>query len=166
MELRSNRVIQNQPDWLAGAIAGFVAGAVLMVLEMIWSATDLGGNPWITTHKIAAIGMGEQALRSMGQFDVAIVSVALVIHYLLGIFTGLVVAAVVGALRVEDNLGMVLLAGLILGVVIYVVNFYVMTAYFSWFKDLRGSATMIAHMVFGVAAAAMYWNLARVEHRT
>jgi len=163
LRMRSRRFIAGRPDWMAGAISGFVAGAIMMVLEMVWAATELGGNPWITTHKIAAIVMGESALRSMAEFNVGIVAVALVIHYLLGIFTGIVVAAIITGLRLDDNLSMVLLVGAVLGVVIYLANFYVMVNYFPWFADLRGSATMLAHMIFGMAAAAMYWRLGRIE---
>lgn len=162
MDIRSRRGSLNRADWLAGAIAGFAAGAVMMVLEMLWSSTDMGGNPWVIPHKIAAIGMGENVLHTLARFDVGIVALALVIHYVLGIFTGLVVAALVALLHLEDRFAAMLLAGLLLGVAIYLVNFYVMTAYFPWFTDLRGSATMVAHMIFGVAAAAFYWQLGRV----
>jgi len=87
----------------------------------------------------------------------------LVIHYLLGIFTGLVVAVIINGFHLDDNLSMVLLVGAVLGVVIYLANFYVMVTYFPWFADLRGSATMLAHMLFGMAAEAMYWYLGRIE---
>jgi hypothetical protein len=163
LHMRSNRLESGRPDWLAGAVAGFAAGAILMVLELLWAATELGGNPWITTHKIAAIVMGQDALRSMNEFNVPITAVALVIHYLLGIFTGLVVAGIVTGFHYDNNLSMVLLVGIVLGVVIYLINFYVLTAYFHWFSDLRGSATMLAHMIFGMAAAAMYWQFGRIE---
>jgi hypothetical protein len=163
LHMRSHRLAAGKPDWLAGAVSGFVAGAILMVLELLWSVTDIGGNPWSTSHKIAAIVMGQDALRSMTEFSVGIVAVALVIHYLLGIFTGLVVSAIITAFHFDSNLNMVLLVGAVLGLVIYLVNFYAMVAFFPWFADLRGSATMLAHLIFGMAAAGMYWQLARIE---
>lgn len=162
MDIRSRRFEMNRPDWLAGGVAGFVAGAILMVLEMIGAASELGGNPWITTHKIAAIVLGGSALQQMNQFDVGIVTVALVIHYVLGIFTGVVAAAIISGWRLDDKLEKVLLIGLILGTIIYLVNFHVMTAAFPWFVDMRGAGTWLLHMIFGVTAAAMYWELGRI----
>jgi hypothetical protein len=164
LHLRSHHYDVGRPDWLAGVAAGFVAGAIMMVLELLWSATALGGTPWTTAHRIAAIVMGERALHPINDFSISVIAVALAIHYLLGVFTGVVAAVILSGFHVEDNLERALLIGLVLGVVIYCVNFYVMTNAFPWFVDMRGSATMVAHMIFGISAGATYWYLERAEH--
>ena len=69
MELRiqSRRWQRSLPDWPAAVGSGLVAGAVLMVLELLWSATVPAtvsvGNPWRISHSIAALVLGPDALQ-------------------------------------------------------------------------------------------------------
>ena len=56
-----------------------------------------------------------------------------------------------------------LLVGAIFGFVIYIVNFHVLTRVFPWFAESRGMATLLAHLVFGMSAAFLYWRLERRE---
>jgi hypothetical protein len=150
------------PDWPAAAVSGFVAGAVLMVLELLWTALGQGVSPWPTTHKIAAILMGTDALQSTG-FSVSVVALALVIHYVLGIVFGMILCAVIVPFHLEDSIGMALFVGALFGLVLYLFNFYVMTRFLPWFVDMRGVATFMAHVMFGMTAAAMYWKLKRPD---
>ena len=111
---------------------------------------------------IAAIVLGRDALQST-DFSLEVVSVALVTHYVLGIGLGLVLAAIIVPFRFDSSIGMVLLTGAVFGVLIYLFNFYGMVRFFSWFAEIRGWTTMIAHVIFGMVAAAMYWKLEQVE---
>jgi hypothetical protein len=45
--------------------------------------------------------------------------------------------------------------------VVYTINFHLMTPVLPWFAELRGWSTLIAHLVFGVTVALLYWRLAR-----
>ena len=49
-----------------------------------------------------------------------------------------------------------LLAGLVFGAVLYVINMYGMTAIFPWFSAVRDWITIVAHLVFGTSVAAVY----------
>lgn len=160
LHLRSHHLAHRRPDWVAAAAAGFVAGAILMVLELFWSSVAQDSNPWSTSHKIAAIALGADALRSAA-FSVGIVGVALIIHYVLGMAFALVLAAVITPLHLEGSMGMTVAAGAVFGVVLYVVNFHVLTIAFPWFADMRSWATVYAHLIFGMVAAALYMRLER-----
>jgi hypothetical protein len=158
LHIGSHRWEHRAPDWPAAAVAGFVAGAVLMVLELLWTSLILDISPWGTSHKIAAILMGADALQSNG-FSIGIVAVALAIHYVLGIVFGMLLCTVVAHTHMDSSVGLVLLAGAVFGLALYVFNFYGMTLFLPWFVDMRGLATLVAHLAFGMTAAAMYWKL-------
>jgi len=147
-----------EPDWRAAAVAGLAAGAVLMVLDLCWPLTFGDGNPWVTSHKVAALLMGAQALQSSG-FDLAVVAAALLIHYSLGVFSGMVIGFCIARLHFEQRAGLTLALGAVFGVLVYGVNFYVLTDFFPWFTDMRDVNTLMGHLVFGVSAALIYRRL-------
>ena len=151
---------QHAPDWPAAAVAGLAAGAILMVLDLFWSTAVMGTGPWITSRRIAAIFLGADTVKS-ADFSVGVVALALVVHYSLGVFSGLVLAWIFSRLRYGATVSMDLLVGAVFGLVIYIVNFYVLTRVFPWFVESRGAATLLAHLVFGMAAAFLYWRLER-----
>jgi len=148
------------PDWSAAVVAGLAAGAVLMVLDLVWPLLFGNGDPWSTSHKIAALVMGQQALLSSG-FDLAVVATALLIHYTLGVFSGLVIGVAIAAVHCEASIAMTQAIGYVFGVVVYFVNFYVLAALFPWFYDMRGEATFLGQLAFGVCAAEVYRRLCR-----
>ena len=146
-------------DWIAAAVAGFAAGALLMVLELLW-AMIIGSNPWTVSYMVAAIVAGPGALNA-ADFSLPLVALALVIHYVLGIVFGMVLAAVISAFHFDANPGMAVAAGAAFGVALYLLNFFGMAQFFPWFSAMRGWTTLAAHLVFGMAAAIIYWKLER-----
>ena len=149
-----------RPDWSAAAVAGFAAGAILMVLDLLWSVFVVGASPWANSHRIAALVMGPPAQDATG-FDAVIVAVSLVAHYALGVASGLVLALVSAPLRLDATPAVAALTGAVFGLVIYLVNFHGMVRFFPWLADIRGWATLTGHLVFGVSAALLYWKLER-----
>jgi hypothetical protein len=153
-----------RPDWIAAAVAGFLAGAVLMVLEAVWTlmvGNAVGnGDPWLTSRMLAAMVLGSGVLERTG-FSLGIVVLALVIHYLLGILFGLVLAALVTEFHGEGRPGAMETIGAVFGALLYLFNFYLMSYAFPWFVQMRGWATFMAHLIFGISAALLYWKLAR-----
>ena len=160
--LESLEPAPHAPDWPAAAVAGLAAGAILMVLDLFWSTAVMGTGPWITSRRIAAIFLGPETLK-VSDFSVGIVALALVVHYSLGVFSGVVLAAIFSRLRYGATVSMDLLVGAIFGFVIYIVNFHVLTRVSPWFAESRGMATLLAHLVFGMSAAFLYWRLERRE---
>lgn len=150
-------------DWFAAGVAGFVAGAVMMVLELFWAASMGDVGPWRVTQLTAALTMGSEATLNApaSQFNLAVVTVALATHYALGIFSGLVLAWILAAIHRFGRLGVAEAVGGAFGAVIYVVNFHILTVWAPWFAELRGWGTFILHLIFGLVAAVAYTWLSR-----
>lgn len=150
-------------DWAAAAVSGFAAGAVLMVLDLLWSAIFSPDGLWRTSHMIAPIfsGATDSLPTADYHFSVGVVAIALLTHYVLGVVFGLVLAAILVQLRFDTEPLKALLTGACLGLLLYVVNFQLLTAFFPWLAGLRGMATLAAHLVFGGVAGALYWRLKR-----
>ena len=163
LPLQLHRWQRRRTDWLVAAVAGFAGGAVLMVLELLWSAVAMDeAGPWRTSRMVAALVMGTGVLQASGHsFDPVVVAVALMTHYLLGVLFGVVLGFVTTGLRYETNAGVMLGFGALFGAVLYLFDFYGMVQFFPWFVELRGWPTLIAHLVFGITAALLYWKLAR-----
>ena len=152
------------PDWLAAAVAGFAAGAVLMVLELAWAALAGGDGPWRISQLVAALVLGPGTLQaSPSHFDAGVVVLALATHYLLGVVFGIALGFILAGFHYDTSLAAMQVIGAIFGVLLYLFNFLALTQLFPWFAELRGWATLVAHLVFGVSAALLYHKLARRE---
>ena len=153
-----------EPDWVAAAVSGFAAGAVLMVLELVWTASTgaSGESPWRVSQLVAALTLGPRVLSPPAQvFDFGLVGVALITHYVLGVLFGLVLGAILAGMRSEPTLGRTLAIGGAFGVLLYFLNFYLLSPLAPWFAELRGWSTVIGHLVFGMSGALLYTLLAR-----
>ena len=149
-------------DWVAAAVSGFAGGAVLMVLDLIWSAIFNPDGPWRTSHMIAPIFTGTANLKTSGfEFDLAVIAISLVTHYGLGVVFGLAIAAVLVQLKLDSSVLLATIAGVTLGLALYLINFELLIGFFPWLAALRGVATVAAHMVFGVVVALLYCRLKR-----
>ncbi|AOY94785.1 hypothetical protein BKK79_23160 [Cupriavidus sp. USMAA2-4] len=162
LHMHSHHYVRRMPDWSAAAVAGLVAGALLVVVELFWSSMVAGVNPWGTTRMIAAILMGPDVLQT-SLFSVGTVAAALVIHFVLGAILGMVLAAIIAPFQLDSSSGMAMLAGAVFGALVYLFNFHVMTRAFTWFIDARGWHTFVGHLLFGMAAALCYWWFERRE---
>ena len=151
---------QRLPDWAAAATAGFAAGAVLMVLELFWSALVSGNSPWAVSHMIAAIVIGPTTLQS-ADFAFEVIAIALVAHYVLGVIFGLVLAVLIAAFRLDSSAAMVAVAGAVFGLALYLLNFYGMSHFFAWLVDWRSLQALVTHLIFGMTAALFYRKLNR-----
>jgi hypothetical protein len=164
MELRLHlrRWERREPDWAAAAVAGFAAGAVLMVLELAWAALSASDGPWRISQLVAALVLGPGTLQvSAHSYDTGIVAIALAIHYLLGVGFGLMLGFILAGARYDTQLGVMLAIGAAFSVLLYLFNFYILTRALPWFTELRGWRTVLAHVIMGLAAALFYWKLAR-----
>jgi hypothetical protein len=132
------------------------------VLDLLWSTMVEGGGPWRTSHMIAPIFTGPEAAQAQGyRFSLGVVSIALGVHYVLGIVFGLVLAAFMTPLRLDSTLTKAFLTGAVAGALLYLFNFHALTRAFPWLAEMRGWPTVAANLVFGVVAALLYWKLGR-----
>jgi len=159
LHMHSHRWAHRAPDWTVAAVSGFAGGAILMVLEMLWSAFSAAGNPWAVSHSIAAITMGPEVLHQAAGFNIWVVGMALITHYVLGILFGMIMAAIVAPFRLDSSQRMVLFCGAVFGLLLYAFNFYFMAQFFPWFAQMRGAETVVAHLIFGMSAGWLYWAL-------
>lgn len=150
-------------DWSAAIWAGVIAGAVFMILEMLMVPMFMGGSPWGPPRMIAAMVMGEGVLPMPEgpplTFDMTVMMVAMVVHFLLSVLFTIVLAFVISGMTT----GAALAVGSGYGLVLYLVNFYVMTAVFPWFGMARNWVSIFAHIMFGLIAAAAYKGLQKPE---
>ncbi len=160
LHLRSHQWEARVPDWIAAAIAGFVAGAVVMVMELLWSIVVLDISPWAAPHLVAAIVMGPSALESTA-FSVSVVTVALLTHYVLGAIVGVILASIIAPFHFDSSILMIASIGAMFGLVLYIFNFYGMVHIFPWFAGMRNGVTLTSHLLFGITAAIMYRQLER-----
>ena len=139
------------------ALAGIIAGAVFFAVELLLVATVGGESPWGPPRMIAAIAMGEEVLPPPATFDLTILLVAALVHFALAIVLGVIFALLFG--RWTTSLGAALAIGTIFGLVLYAINFYVMTAVFPWFGMARNMISIVAHAIFGLALGWAYHAL-------
>ncbi len=145
-------------DWRAGLWAGLIAGLVFMLAEMAMVALIQGESPWAPPRMIAAMVLGQDVLPPPATFDLGIVSVAMLVHFGLSLVYG----ALFALLARHLDRTKALIVGAVLGLVLYVVNFYpIAAAMFPWFAMARNGISIAAHLIFGVALAAAYTALRR-----
>ena len=143
----------------AAVWAGLIAGVVFMMLEMLLVGTIGGGSPWAPPRMIAAIGMGKDVLPPPASFDLSIMIVAMLIHFVLAIVLGIVFALIVA----RWNMGLITMAvaGAAFGMVVYLITFYGFTALFPWFAMARNGISLFSHAMFGLVLGWSYYVLAR-----
>jgi hypothetical protein len=144
-------IMTNSVRVSAAIRAGVVAGSAFMILEMLLVPLVAGGSPWTTPRMIAAILLGERALGS-ASFDLGVFLVAMLLHFALSIAYATLLAAVVRNLLPAGAL----LVGIAFGLLLYLVNFYVLTWFFPWFAHARDLITVLSHAVFGALAGYVY----------
>ncbi|QRX82899.1 hypothetical protein [Glaciimonas sp. PAMC28666] len=164
LHMHTHHLESRAPDWMAAVVAGFVSGAVVMVLELLWSALIGRSSPWAISHMVSAIVMGPDVLQS-SDFSVAVVATALVTHYVLGIVFGLVLCGIIAPFHFDSSRAMILATGAVFGLLLYAFNFYGMSRIFIWFTDMRGWPALITHVIFGMVSAGAYWTLERGNRR-
>ncbi|WP_354686829.1 hypothetical protein [Cupriavidus necator] len=158
LHMQSHRYTHRWPVWRAAALAGVVAGVVFLVFELL-ATVMMGRNAWEPLYMIAAIMLGPDILTQAMTFDFGVLIAAVVVHFVLAIIYGLILATIMAPFHFDSSIGMASLVGAVFGLALYWVNFYGMTAFFPWFAEARGWVSAIAHIVFGLVAADSYLKL-------
>ena len=86
----AERGMEQLVDWRAAVIAGLIAGAVFLPIQMVGHALATGGTVWIVPRYIAAIMLGTGALPPPPTFDAGIFLVALLIHFVLSVIFAMI----------------------------------------------------------------------------
>ncbi len=153
----TNRVMHQVMDWRAAVIAGLLAGALTMLLQMILWVTVTGGSLWTPIYHASALLLGPDSFAPAGAPDGGIVAVGLLVHMLLSLVYTLLLAFII------HRWGLIvgIVGGALFGVALYLINYYSMTYLFPWFFPIRSWLVLAAHIFFGAAAGGIYEALER-----
>lgn len=144
----------NSVDWRAAIWAGLIAGLVFMMLEMGLVATVGGESPWGPPRMIAAMAMGKDVLPPPATFDFGIMMIAMMIHLVMSIIFGVILGWAISRSGMSRTMAVVV--GTVFGLIVYFINFYLMTAVFPWFAMARGGISILAHAMFGLVLGWVY----------
>jgi uncharacterized protein YndB with AHSA1/START domain len=145
--------------WAAAVGAGIGAGIIATAVQLLlWWAYSIPLPDILLrdTRLAAAIVMGRRVLPPPASFEWDVMLVATLVHFLLSISYGLLMAPLLS----RCGLRQALLAGALFGLALYGINLYGFTAVFPWFEASRDWITAAAHVSFGITAAGIYkgWN--------
>jgi len=140
------------PNWNAAIWASIIAGLVFAALEvlLVWAVQHQ--SPWMPLHMIGAIGLGSSAMSPPDTFDLKIIGVAVVIHMVLAVIYGIILAFII--MRMAT--GPAVLTGALFGLALYCINFYGFTNLFPWFADARDGISIFTHIVQSALMAWIY----------
>jgi hypothetical protein len=142
-------------NWIAALYAGIAAGIMATMAQIILWWIFSGSLPGIMfrdARLAAAIVLGKEILPMQVAFDWAAMIVATLIHFSLSVIYSMILAAFI----VRRSLGVSVFVGVEFGFILFGVNMYIFTLIFPWFEEARDWITLVAHVVFGIIAAAMY----------
>ncbi|HEY4301866.1 MAG TPA: hypothetical protein VGM73_13395 [Candidatus Didemnitutus sp.] len=145
------------PVWSAVVQAGVISSLVFQALEILLIPLVGGGSPWGPARMIAAMVLGTSVLPPPATFAVVPVVAALLVDMALAIIYVAVLSLFVRRLSLPGAI----VAGIVFGGILYVVNFYGFTSIFPWFRMGRNGVTIFTHVVFSVTAVLTYRRLAR-----
>jgi hypothetical protein len=149
MPLITGRPVLN---WSAAVWAGVVAGAAFMIVEMLLVPLLLDGSPWHMPLMIAAIVFGPSVLPPPAIFGLGVFLVAIGVHFALSLAYAATLATAIGRAAPATAA----LVGIVFGLALYAVNFYLFTYMFPWFAGARNVVTVLAHVVCGALAGYTY----------
>jgi len=141
---------------LGGAIAGLIGGVAMAVVGAIISVW-LGGDIWLESKQIAAFVYGAAATAQPG-FVAGPVLVGTLLHMivsaLLGALFGILIRRV---LRLTSEFGLPLLAGLIYGLLIWMVAYFlVLPSLDAPLLMTYAPAFIVQHLVYGAVTGLAY----------
>lgn len=141
-------------DWRVATLAGVVGGIVATAVQLLlwWLFTDALPDVFFRDARLtAAIVLGARVLPP-ADVSVAVMAAATLVHLALSAIYGLVLAVLIAPLNSRRALSV----GALVGLLLYVINLYGFIVMFPWFAVARDWITLVAHLAFGVSAAAAY----------
>lgn len=144
----------NHPFWYKYAVrAGLIAGIIFLIMEMLLVPLFLDGSPWEPPRMIAALVLNPtQVLPPPADFEIGVIGTAVIVHLALSVLYALPFALI--AVRISSDTALILI-GAFYGLLLYVLNFYLLTYAFPWFEEARNWVTILSHLTFGVVLAVL-----------
>lgn len=155
-----------------GTVAGLFSGFIFLLGNMAYSAGH-GKPPGAPLAAISTVFHNTDMPKpSMTPFGADNLVAGFITHLTLTMVFGIVFAVLASMLLRKANIGVLAIAGIVYGLLLYVVNFQIFgRVYFEWFTDPRGpnqGFEVFIHAVFGLllvpfflAASARLPNLGK-----
>lgn len=141
--------------WGKGAVAGVIAGALFLAVEMVLLKVFGGGNIWVPLRLSASITLGNRAVATSTPFTFDIFFIGMMMHFLLSILYTVVLGMLIHNLKPAAAI----LAGAGFGLLMYLFHFYGLTAFYPWVANSRSWIVVVGHLLFGMSAAWIYSHL-------
>jgi hypothetical protein len=141
--------------------AGLSGGAVFLAVELLLlPPTKHVPFNWIL-RLLAAFMAGPVTLTAPTSMDAGLIAPALGMHAAFSLAFGWAFC------RMEDTLPFwrAIVFSAALGFGLYMFNLYVMTFVFPWWATVRGGATILAHVLFGVTTVLTHKGLGSIRLR-
>lgn len=144
-------IMRQVVDWRAAIWAGLLSGALFLAICIVLPWVTLG-DPWVHVRLTASLLLGPSVIPPQGSSSPLIPVAAVAIALLLSVVFASVVAFVV------HRWGWILsaLGGAILGLALYLINFWTMSWFFPWVFPLRNWMLLLAHVAFGAIVGLVY----------
>jgi hypothetical protein len=141
---------------LGGAVAGLCGGIAMAIVGALVSVS-MGDDIWLESKQIAAVVYGASAIAQPG-FVVGPVLVGTLIHLIVSALLGAIFGIIIRRLlHLTSDFGTPVLAGLIYGMFIWMLGFFVILPIVNpLLLQSYTPAFIIQHMVYGLVTGMVY----------
>lgn len=142
--------------------AGLGAGLALLVAAMAIMFL-VGKSLWGPVRMSAGVLLGPEVLSPASPMDLGLFLTGLLVHFGLSIAYALAITSIVWRMPRAQATAV----GVGLGLLLYVLNFYFLIAFFPWFADVRNIVNLALHLFFAglVVYIFKYRATMRRKHR-
>ncbi len=151
MRHRIRKFMRQVLDWHAALWSGLISGVIFITLNMLltWYAV---GSPWVYVRMFASIVMGKGVLPPPASFEWGI----FIVGTLVSLALAMLLTFLITSITYRWGLIVGFLGGGLLGLAIYVINFYSISYFFPWFYPMRSWMMLVSHIIFGALAGGIY----------
>lgn len=146
-------------DWRAAVIAGFIAGAAFLLINMALSSALLG-NANLPFQLSASLALGPSVLPPAVGLGGHVFVIGLGVHLILSVAFACLIAFCLHRWGIWTGI----IGGALFGLALYSINYYFVADFVPGFAALRGWLMATSHCVFGACAGGVYEALER-DHR-
>ncbi len=157
MKIKNKKLVQVM-DWRAAFWAGIINSVVFAVINFFVLPVILYTNSWVIIRLYASVFLGENILAPPATFDFQALIFGIASVFVFSMLFTMLIAFILH----RWGLLVGILGGAVLGLSIYLINFYSVSYFFPWFFPLGSWSFVLTHIIFGAVAGGIY-ELLEVE---
>lgn len=138
-------------DWKAATWAGLASGFFSMLLNSALTGATLG-SPWLFLRMNAGIVLGVEAVDASAGFNAGVLLTGALVYLMFS----LLFSAVVAFILHRWGIAVGILGGAGIGLAMYVLAVYGLSALYPWFYELRNWMMLVSTVVYGAVAGGLY----------